>query len=66
MQQKKSFDFKMSMGKFHKHINVSNKNAIETSLIDATGGVKQNYAAKVSLTIEGPELKDTAIGKIEG
>ena len=65
MQQKKSFDFKMSMRKFRKQISVSYKNAIETALRDATGGVKQNYEAKVGLTIEGLELKHTAIGKIE-
>ena len=66
MQQKKSFDFKMSMRKFRKQMSVSYKNAIETSLRGARGGVKQNYEAKVGLTIEGLELKYTAIGKIEG
>ena len=66
MQQKKSFDFKMSMRKFRQQISVSYKNAIKTALRDETGGVKQNYEAKVGLTFEGLELKRTAIGKIEG
>ena len=56
----------MSMLKFRKQISMSYKNAIETALRDATGGVKQNYEAKVGLTIEGLELKHTAIGKMKG
>ena len=66
MQQKKSFDFKMSMRKFRKQISVSSKPAKETSLRDATGGDEQSYEAKVDLTIEGLKLNNTAIGKIEG
>ena len=56
----------MSMRKFRQQISVSYKNAIKTALRDETGGVKQNYEAKVGLTSEGLELKHTAIGKIEG
>ena len=66
LQQKKSFDFKMSMRNFHEQICVSSNRAIETSLRDATNGDKQSYKAKVVLTIEVLELKHTAIGKIEG
>ena len=54
------------MRKFRKQISVSYKNAIETALRDETGGVKQNYKAKVGLTIEDLKLKHSAIDKIEG
>ena len=66
MQQKKSFDFKMSMRKFRKQISVSSKYAIEKSTRHATGGDEQSYEPKVGLKIESLELKHTASGKIEG